>query len=68
MRLQSSYYPQCWCVRIALCNSGGIRAALQEGNVTLEDLMTSFPFSNTFDAVTVSGKVTTDHLCTASAW
>ena len=47
------------CVRIALCNSGGIRAALQEGNVTLEDLMTSFPFSNTFDAVTVTGKVTT---------
>ena len=41
---------------LGLCNSGGIRAAIQVGNVTLEDLMTTFPFSNTFDAISIKGQ------------
>jgi len=43
-------------VRIALCNSGGIRAAFDKGNVTMEDILTTFPFSNTFDVVSLKGR------------
>ena len=42
--------------RIALCNSGGIRAAFDKGNVTMEDILTTFPFSNTFDVVSLKGR------------
>ena len=39
-----------------MCNSGGIRAPFDAGNVTMEDLLTSFPFSNTFDAISLRGR------------
>jgi len=44
-------------VRLALTNSGGIRNTLDEGRITLEDLLSTFPFQNTFDVITVSGEV-----------
>jgi len=43
-------------VRIALCNSGGVRAAFDRGNVTMEDILTTFPFSNTFDVASLKGR------------
>ena len=49
-------------IRLALINSGGIRAAIDAGNVTLEDLLTTFPFSNTFDVVTLPGSAIRDML------
>jgi len=36
-------------------NSGGIRASFNEGNITLADLLNSFPFRNTFDVVVLTG-------------
>ena len=42
--------------RLALCNSGAIRAPFDAGNVTMEDLLTSFPFANTIDAISLKGK------------
>ena len=42
--------------RLALCNSGAIRAPFDAGNVTMEDLLTSFPFANTIDAISLEGK------------
>ena len=43
-------------VRLALSNSGGIRATIEKGNITTGDLLTVFPFQNTFDVITVAGK------------
>ena len=43
-------------VRIALANSGGIRAPFDSGNITQADLMTAFPFSNTFDLIRIKGQ------------
>ena len=42
--------------RIAIINSGGIRSSIEAGNVTLEDLLTAFPFQNTFDVISIKGK------------
>ena len=33
-------------VVLAIINSGGIRASFDRGNITMEDLLISFPFRN----------------------
>ena len=38
-------------ISLSMINSGGIRASFDEGNITMEDLLISFPFRNTFDLV-----------------
>ena len=43
-------------LRLALSNAGGIRASFDEGNITLADLMTAFPFQNTFDIIKIKGQ------------
>ena len=43
-------------LRLGVANSGGIRAAIEMGNVTMGDLMTVFPFQNTYDVITIAGK------------
>lgn len=47
-------------VAIALWNSGGIRASIDEringGNITLEDVLAVAPFGNTMDVVALKGK------------
>merc|ERR1740137_289716 len=53
---ENSTMPDGSRLRLGLANSGGIRATLEAGNITLEDLMTSFPFQNTYDVVTLAGK------------
>lgn len=42
-------------VVLAIINSGGIRASFDRGNITMEDLLISFPFRNTFDIVLMRG-------------
>jgi len=44
-------------ISIAMINSGGIRASFDKGNITMEDLLISFPFRNTFDLVFLQGAV-----------
>jgi len=44
-------------VRLSLVNSGGIRASFDQGNITMEDLLMSFPFRNTFDIVSIRGHI-----------
>ena len=41
--------------RLAIINSGGIKAAFDKGNITMENLLTSFPFRNTYDVVLIKG-------------
>jgi len=43
-------------VKIGLVNSGAIRSAFNEGNITLADLLSAFPFQNTFDVSTLHGR------------
>jgi len=43
-------------VKIGLINSGAIRSAFNEGNITLADLLSAFPFQNTFDVSTLLGR------------
>lgn len=40
---------------IALVNGGSIRAALPEGDITMGDMMTIFPFGNTIKKVAMTG-------------
>merc|ERR1712013_318034 len=42
-------------VRIGLVNSGAIRSAFNKGDITLADLLSTFPFQNTFDVSTLPG-------------
>ena len=42
-------------VSLAMINSGGIKGYIDKGNITMEDLLTSFPFRNTFDVVLIKG-------------
>ncbi|KAG8185665.1 hypothetical protein JTE90_008935 [Oedothorax gibbosus] len=48
-------------VAVALWNSGGIRASIDErvnhGNVTFEDVITVAPFGNTMDVVALKGNI-----------
>ena len=41
---------------LAIINSGGLRAELGVGKITLEDVMTILPFDSTFDLVRVKGR------------
>ena len=41
--------------RVALVSSGGIRTSLAAGPVTLQDLLTVFPFQNTWDLASLPG-------------
>ncbi|CAB4055456.1 NT5E [Lepeophtheirus salmonis] len=43
-------------VYLSLTNSGGIRASLEIGNITREDLLTVIPFENFYDIITIKGK------------
>ena len=43
-------------ISLSMINSGGIRASFDKGNITMEDLLISFPFRNTFDVVFIRGK------------
>lgn len=47
---------------IAFINGGGVRASLQEGEITLMDLITVQPFSNNISKVKVSGQTILDAL------
>ena len=40
---------------MALVSSGGIRTSLAAGPVTLQDLLTVFPFQNTWDLASLPG-------------
>lgn len=42
-------------VRLGMIQSGGIRASFARGNITMENLLNSFPFRNTFDIVAIRG-------------
>ena len=42
--------------KLAVLNSGSLRANILSGNITLEDLMTILPFEGTFDSLQLSGK------------
>ena len=42
-------------VSLALINSGGIKGYIDKGNITMENLLRSFPFRNTFDVVLIKG-------------
>ena len=41
---------------LAVLNSGGLRANILSGNITMEDLMSILPFDGTFDTVRIAGK------------
>ena len=41
---------------LAMINSGGIKASFDKGNITMENLLMSFPFRNTYDVVLIQGK------------
>lgn len=41
---------------LAMINSGGIKASFNKGNITMENLLMSFPFRNTYDVVMIQGK------------
>ncbi|KAF9977330.1 hypothetical protein BGZ73_006371 [Actinomortierella ambigua] len=43
-------------VEAAFINSGGIRAALSKGNITIEDIMTASPFGNGLVVINMKGK------------
>ena len=42
-------------VSLAMINSGGIKGYIDKGNITMENLLRSFPFRNTFDVVLIKG-------------
>ena len=42
-------------VSLAMINSGGIKGFIDKGNITMENLLRSFPFRNTFDVVLIKG-------------
>ncbi|XP_006823452.1 snake venom 5'-nucleotidase-like [Saccoglossus kowalevskii] len=43
-------------VSMAIWNSGGIRASLEIGDITVAELMTVFPFGNTVDIIVLKGE------------
>lgn len=40
----------------AIINAGGVRATIDEGNITRGEVLTSFPFGNSLVEITLSGK------------
>ena len=53
---QGKTVPGGGAINLALINSGTIRASFDSGDITLEDLMTAFPWQNTMDVVSLLGK------------
>ncbi len=49
-------------VQIAIANSGGIRASMDAGEVTMGEVMTVLPFQNTLSTFQVSGQTLLDAL------
>lgn len=49
-------------VTIAITNSGGLRASIDEGDVTMGEVLTVLPFQNTLSTFEVSGQVVIDAL------
>ncbi len=47
---------------VALTNGGGIRASIEEGEIKLEDILTTFPFTNYPVVIEVSGQTIADAL------
>lgn len=47
---------------VAFANGGGIRASIPAGDITLEHVTTSFPFTNTIAAIEVTGQELLDAL------
>ncbi|EHK98792.1 putative 5'-nucleotidase [Glarea lozoyensis 74030] len=48
--------PQNPSVAFALINAGGIRATIDEGNITRGEVLTSFPFGNAIVEINISGQ------------
>ena len=49
-------------VQIAIANSGGIRASIDAGDVTMGEVLTVLPFQNTLSTFEVSGQTVIDAL------
>ncbi|MGB2142455.1 MAG: bifunctional metallophosphatase/5'-nucleotidase, partial [Candidatus Puniceispirillaceae bacterium] len=49
-------------VSIAIANSGGLRASIEAGDVTLGDVLTVLPFQNTLSTFRVTGQTVIDAL------
>ena len=49
-------------IDVAFANSGGIRASIDEGEVTMGEVMTVLPFQNTLSTFTASGRTILDAL------
>ncbi|MFA7411819.1 MAG: 5'-nucleotidase C-terminal domain-containing protein, partial [Tissierellaceae bacterium] len=47
---------------IAFANGGGIRASIPEGEVKVDDIIKSFPFTNTIASIEISGQELMDAL------
>ncbi|CAM1328026.1 Uncharacterised protein r2_g3700 [Pycnogonum litorale] len=47
-------------VALAIANGGGIRTSIEQGDVTLEDILQANPFSSTANIVSLPGKVLYD--------
>ena len=39
-----------------MCAAGSVRSPFDKGNLTMEDILTTLPFSNTYDAVSLQGR------------
>ncbi len=52
---------------VGLMNAGSIRASIEEGDITLEDVKTVFPYNNTLVTLTVTGEQLLEALEAASA-
>ncbi|MGZ9811908.1 bifunctional metallophosphatase/5'-nucleotidase [Pseudoroseicyclus sp. H15] len=49
-------------IQIAIANSGGLRASIDEGEVTMGEVLTVLPFQNTLSTFQVSGQTMIDAL------
>ena len=49
-------------VSIAIANSGGLRASIEAGDVTMGDVLTVLPFQNTLSTFRVTGQTVIDAL------
>jgi len=49
-------------VTIAIANSGGLRASIEAGDVTMGDVLTVLPFQNTLSTFRVTGQTVIDAL------
>ncbi|EAR50432.1 Ser/Thr protein phosphatase/nucleotidase, putative [Oceanicola granulosus HTCC2516] len=49
-------------VQIAIANSGGLRASIDEGEITMGEVLTVLPFQNTLSTFEVSGQTVIDAL------